>query len=201
MALTASAIEPIAYILSTAGPTLVSARPSACPFVLTTSNTLLRRTTAFTLVEVMMAATILVVGLIGLIQAITIGSQMLATARKQQIATQIVTGEIDSLRASNVAAITNLAVGTTYKITVNPTGTAVTENYAGAATQFNLDNNSILLAQAGGFSLSAVRSNIRPDYQKIIYTVTWTDNLGRPYVRSTEIYFGRNGLQLSYQKS
>jgi Tfp pilus assembly protein PilV len=169
--------------------------------VFTTSHSFSRRTAAFTLIEVMMAATILVVGFIGLIQAITIGSQMLATAHRQQIAIQIVTGEIDYLRASNLTAITNLAVGATYKITVNATGTAVTADPLGAVTRFNLDNNLTLLAQAAGFSLSAVRSNIRTDYEKIIYTVTWADNLGRPNTHRTEIYFGRNGLQLSYQKS
>jgi Tfp pilus assembly protein PilV len=52
----------------------------------------------FSLVDVMMGATILVVGLMGLIQAVTIGSEMLATARRQTLAAQILDQEIETLR-------------------------------------------------------------------------------------------------------
>ncbi|MDP2324685.1 MAG: hypothetical protein Q8N51_11710, partial [Gammaproteobacteria bacterium] len=52
----------------------------------------------FSIVDVMMGATILVVGLMGLIQAVIIGSEMLATARRQTLAAQILDNEIEKLR-------------------------------------------------------------------------------------------------------
>lgn len=52
----------------------------------------------FTIVEVMMAATILVVAFVGMIQAVTIGSEMMATARRQTLANQIIANEVESLR-------------------------------------------------------------------------------------------------------
>src|SRR3954462_1301399 len=57
-----------------------------------------RSAAGFTIVEVMMAAAILVVGFMGMIQAITIGSEMLATARRQTLAAQIITFETEKLR-------------------------------------------------------------------------------------------------------
>lgn len=67
----------------------------------------------------MMGATILVVGLMGLIQAVTIGSEMLATARRQTLAAQILDQEIENLRflpwdtSSSSNDIVGLAAGPT----------------------------------------------------------------------------------------
>src|SRR5690348_10643355 len=55
----------------------------------------------FTIVEVMMAAVVLVVGFMGMIQAITLGSDMLATARRQTIAAQILSHEVEYLRLAS----------------------------------------------------------------------------------------------------
>jgi len=46
----------------------------------------------------MIASVILVVGFMGMITAITIGSEMVATARRQTLAAQIITHEINRLR-------------------------------------------------------------------------------------------------------
>ena len=40
-----------------------------------------------------------------------------------------------------------------------------------------------------------------PDFRQFAYTVTWKSNTGRSYSRTGTAYFGRNGLQLSYQKT
>lgn len=74
-----------------------------------------RKQAAFSIVDVMMGATILVVGLMGLIQAVTIGSEMLATARRQTLAAQILDHEIEELRFAEWSTIANLpgAPGTT----------------------------------------------------------------------------------------
>lgn len=64
---------------------------------------------AFSIVDVMMGATILVVGLMGLIQAVTIGSEMLATARRQTLAAQILDQEIENLRFETWTTISGYA--------------------------------------------------------------------------------------------
>ncbi|MEJ1972725.1 MAG: prepilin-type N-terminal cleavage/methylation domain-containing protein [Lacunisphaera sp.] len=82
----------------------------------------LRRTKGFTIIEVMMAAVILVVGFMGMIQAITIGSEMLATARRQTLAAQIITHEIEQLRLKDWSTvITVLPAG---PVTLNATWTS-----------------------------------------------------------------------------
>jgi len=67
----------------------------------------------FSIIDVMMGATILVVGLLGLIQAVTIGSEMLATARRQTLAAQILDQEIENLRFLpwDISGSTNDIVG------------------------------------------------------------------------------------------
>jgi prepilin-type N-terminal cleavage/methylation domain-containing protein len=52
----------------------------------------------FTIVEVMMASVILVVGFMGMISAITVGSEMLATSRRANLANQIMQHEFEKLR-------------------------------------------------------------------------------------------------------
>ena len=152
----------------------------------------------FTLIEVGMGALILVVGFIGLIQAITIGTQMLDTARKQQVANQIIDTEIERLRAGSFATVSGLTGGTTYSVTVNADGTAV----VGDAAQFSgLSANAAMMRQAKSFTCSLVKTNVRSNFNKIAYTITWTGNTGRIYSRTAEMFFGLNGLQLSYQKS
>jgi prepilin-type N-terminal cleavage/methylation domain-containing protein len=164
----------------------------------------------FTLVEVMMAATILVVGFIGLIQAVTINSEVLDTARKQQVATQIMDAEIERLRASTWNVISGLPASAT--ITINSAGTISGNETAFALSNFttaNGDDNTALASLAKGFTCSYTRAYLRPagatsstvTFLSLIYTVSWTSNTGRTYSRSTLAYFGENGLHLSFQRS
>src|SRR5512140_1701005 len=71
----------------------------------------------FTLIEVMMAATILVVGFIGMIQAVSLTCRMMDHARRQILATQIVNHEIEKLRlvgwSNGSTGINDLAAGPT----------------------------------------------------------------------------------------
>lgn len=158
-----------------------------------------------------MATTILLVGFIGLIQAITIGSESLDTARKQQVAHQIVAAEIEKLRAGVWSTIANLPASAT--IAINQAGTAI----SGDATQFALtnrtstaaDDNAKLRNLAPGFTCSFTRTYLRPagatastaTFVKLVYTVTWTSNTGRAHRHVVETCLGMNGLHLSYQQS
>jgi Tfp pilus assembly protein PilV len=160
----------------------------------------------FTLIEVGMGALILVVAFIGLIQAVTIGTQMLDTANKQQIAIQIIDAEIEKLRAGQVTDISGLTDGATYTIAVNSAGSVT-----GDTSYFALASNTTMAAQARDFTVSLVKTNVRSSptgFRKVVFTVTWTGNAwigdtarGRTYTRTAEMFFGLNGLQLSFQKS
>jgi len=164
----------------------------------------------FTLVEVMMAATILVVGFIGLIEAVTIGSETLDTAGKQQAATQLVSTEIEQLRAGPWSTLANLPATAT--ITIDRNGTAAGDETAFAVCNYTAgsgDDNTPLLLRAKGFTCSFTRTRLRPTgatsanvtFLELVYTVTWTSNTGRTYSRITKTYLGMNGLHLSFQQS
>lgn len=165
----------------------------------------------FTIVEVMMATTILLFGFIGVIQAITIGSEYLDGARKLQIANQIALAEIEKLRGGDWTTVTSLPLSAT--ITVSPTGTI-----SGDVTQFALSNRSAVIGDyntalsnlAKGFSCSLARSYLRPSasasastvtFIKVTYTITWTSNTGRTKSHQVATYLTKNGLHLSYQQS
>ena len=60
-----------------------------------------QRREAFTLVEVMLAAAVMLAGVVGMIQVIASGSEMLDLARKQTIAAQIIQNEIGKLHLAD----------------------------------------------------------------------------------------------------
>ncbi|HKB56721.1 MAG TPA: prepilin-type N-terminal cleavage/methylation domain-containing protein [Lacunisphaera sp.] len=166
--------------------------------------------TGFTLIEVMMASAILVVGFTGLIHGITIGSEALDTSRKQQVATQIMDAEIERLRSGPWSTIAGLAASGA--LTISDTGALSGDPTLFALTNYTVvssDDNTALIALAKGFTCSYVLTRLRPasatsstvTYLRIDYTVSWTSNTGRVYRRSTPAFFGQNGLHLSYQKS
>lgn len=157
-----------------------------------------------------MATTILLVGFIGLIQAVTIGSEALDTARKQQVANQIIAAEIEKLRGKAWSMVANLPATAT--ITVGGSGAVAGDvtsfalsNYTAVAT----DDNAALCALARGFTCSLERARLRPaaataatvTFVKLVYTVSWTSNTGRTHRHAVETFLGMNGLHLSYQQA
>jgi prepilin-type N-terminal cleavage/methylation domain-containing protein len=167
----------------------------------------------FTIIEVMMATTILLVGFIGVIQAITIGSESLDVARKLQVANQIIAAEVEKLRGSDWSVITSLPDSAdSATISIGPTGT-ISGNTAYFAlsnrTATTADDNTDLASLAKGFKCSLVRTYLRPTsatastatFVKVTYTVTWTSNTNRSKNHQVSAYFGKNGLHLSYQQS
>lgn len=158
----------------------------------------------------MMAMTILLVGFIGLIQAVTIGSEALDTARKQEVANQIVTAEMEKLRGEPWSRIAQLpAAGT---LSISQSGAL-----SGDVTSFALsnytadtgDDHVVLSNLARGFTCSFERVLLRPaaatsatvTFVKLTYTVRWTSNTGQAHRHVLETYFGMNGLHLSFQQS
>lgn len=164
----------------------------------------------FSLIEVIMATAVLLVGFIGIIQVVTIGSEALDTARKRHVAHQLVSAEIEKLRAGTWSAIATLPA--TCSITVSSSGAV-----SGDTTRFALsnqtstpsDDNTELCALARGFTCSMTRVLLRPaaasagtvTFLKVVYTVSWKSNTGRAHTHSVGTYLGRDGLHLSYQQS
>jgi type II secretory pathway component PulJ len=169
-----------------------------------------RNSDGFSIVEVMTATTILLVGFVGLIQALTIGTEALDTARKQQVANQIVTAELEKLRGGAWTVIANLPASAT--INVSSTGTISGDATGFALTNFTADatdDNTTLRDLARGFTCTLERTRLRPSaataatvtFVKVVYTVTWKSNTGRSHQHRLESYLAMNGLHLSYQQS
>jgi hypothetical protein len=149
----------------------------------------------------MMASAILVIGLIGMIQGITIGSEMMATARRQTIAAQILDHEIGKLRLKNWTYINSLA--------------------SAAAVTYDSDLASLDTAIAASgvtFTLASTVTTVTTDLREVTFTVTWTKSgtttaattatgswldqlsfaspspIARTYTRKSTAYFGKYGL-------
>jgi len=138
------------------------------------------RTHAFTLLEVMLAAAVLLLGIMGMTQVIISGTEMLDVARKQTIAAQMIHAEIDQVHLEDwttVLAYRN--VTTTQAIDTLTTGNL---GYPELVTYKNITK---------GFNITRTAAYVtgRTDQLLITFTVTWTGNTGRAYSRSCTTYF------------
>ncbi len=193
-----------------------------------------RKLAAFSIVDVMMGATILVVGLMGLIQAVTIGSEMLATARRQTLAAQILDHEIEELRFAEWSTITSLPTtpatslyqswksstaykvsdtviraGNWYRCIRNHTGqgppnttywVSDTPPFAGMFT-----GDGIALGATYVVTRTAADVSGATELREVTFTVTWTVKpsgiTSRTYTRTKSAFFGKYGLNLTFQRS
>jgi hypothetical protein len=174
---------------------------------------------AFTLAEVMMATVVALVAVVGLIQAVTIGAEMLDISRKQTVAFQLIQNEIDNLRLKDWATVN--AMPSSAYVVVNSAGTGLvsgspsgtaqtafaltnyTQSYTPPYSGASNDDNANLLRLAKDFRLTRDVAAIsgHTNFIGVIYTVTWTaGNRGKTYTRSGVTYYGKNGLNLYYQK-
>jgi len=146
---------------------------------------------AFTLVEVTVAAGVMALALVGMIQVVVSGSEMLDVARKQTIATQIIHGQIDQIRLLTWTQVG--ALGSTDSIAVQ-SGDDRT-----SGRMFIFGTNLPVVAQ--GFTLTRTITTVRTDLKEVTFTVTWKGNTGRSHTRTGSTYVGKNGLYVSYQRS
>ena len=152
-----------------------------------------RSATGFTLIEVMMAATILVVGFIGLIEAMTVSSAMMDAARRQTLAAEIINHEIERLRFKTWPEIQNLTA-------TSPSPPSIDSQFTAA-----------IAASGATYTLSRSVADPTTNLREVTFTVTWvvtTNRLnsdGTPftisYTRSNSAWFCKYGLNLSYQRS
>lgn len=151
-----------------------------------------------------MASVILVVGFIGMIEALVIGSGMMDNARRQTLAAQIVSHEFEKLRLvpwSTTATVN----GTTF--TNGITGLTATSPTPAIDSQFN----AAIAASGATFTLTRSVADPATNLREVTYTITWVVNTSRldasgnlltfSYTRSSTAYFGKYGLNLSYQRS
>lgn len=154
-----------------------------------------------------MASVILVVGFMGMIQAVTLGSEMMATARRQTLAAQILDHEIGKLR---LTAWASLPAAGTASVTVD-------SYFNNALAACGLTSTDV--------SLSRTTTAISTDLKEVTFTFTWTksgsnaaattpsgswlDKLSfyrptsasRTYTRKVTAFFGKYGLNNSIQRS
>lgn len=147
--------------------------------------------TAFTLVEVMVASGVMILAIVGMIQVVVSGSEMLDVSRKQTIAMQIIHGQLDQIRLANWTQIS--ALGTTDTVSVDA------GDNASSSVMFIFGTN--LPAVAKGFRCKRTIADVRTDLKQVTYTVTWTGSTGRSYSRTGSTYVGKNGLYVTYQRS
>jgi len=136
----------------------------------------------------MIAAAVVIMGIVGMIQVITSGSEMLDTAHKQTIAAQVIHGQIDYLRGQDWSVVS--ALGNVTNVAVdggNSNGFVFGSNIPSMATGFTVSR-----------TVTAVSS--RTDMKQITLTVQWTGNTGRTHSRTGSAYFAKNGLYVTYQR-
>lgn len=147
----------------------------------------------------MLAAAIMLAGVVGAIQVLVSGSEMLETSRKQAAAMQIIDSELAKTRLGNLSGTwsatlpAGLPNGTT---TINLLSGSNTRYPSGTAsyTDFRSVIQNFTCTRTVGFALG------RTDYKQVTVTVTWTNHEGRSYTRTGTTYVGKNGLYVSYQR-
>lgn len=130
----------------------------------------------FTLIEVILAGAVMLVGIVGMIQVVTSATEMLDASRKQTVATQIMHGEIEKIRVTDWVQLELLP------------------------TSEDIPLNSSFQTVGQGLRCSRTITPVKSEMKQVSYTVTWTGNTGRAYSRSSSTYIGKNGLYVAYQR-
>ena len=143
-----------------------------------------RGTAGFTIVEVMLAAIVMVLGITTSITALQYGLRSVDNARNMTLAGQIMQSEMEILRLQNWTQINDLT-GTT---TVNAADSITT------GTSTTLD--ATLTAIANRFTCIRAVENItgRADIKKITLTVTWSGIDGRSHTMKFQTRYAKDGL-------
>lgn len=155
----------------------------------------------FTIMEVALAATVLALTLVGMIQVIDSGSEMLDLSRKQTIAGQILHSEIDQLRLQSWSAVNAYSSGPTqFTTTLGPTYDPILAGMAqqlGGTFPYTLTRTVVCVEPPGDTFPYA----IPPLLLQVTFTIGWTGVTGHTYTRTSTTYVGQNGLSTAYQRS
>jgi Tfp pilus assembly protein PilV len=135
-----------------------------------------RMATAFTILEVLVAAVVLVFAITSSAAVMQRGFQALDTARNLTTAGQIMENEMESLRLKNWTQIQ--ALQDTGNTTVAP--------------------DPSLGAAAARFTCTCTISDLKTDMKQIVLTAAWNGADGRPHIASYLTRYGKNGLNDYY---
>jgi prepilin-type N-terminal cleavage/methylation domain-containing protein len=153
---------------------------------------------AFTLIEVMLAAAIMLAGVVGAIQVLVSGSEMLETSRKQTAAMQIIDSELARVRLGDLSGTWYSASQPNAYPLGLPNGTttiSLPTRYSGTSyTDFRNLIQNFTCTRTVSYALS------RTDFKQVVITVSWTNHEQRTYTRTGITYVGKNGLYASYQR-
>lgn len=145
--------------------------------------------------EVMLASGVMAIGLVGMIQVVVSGSEMLDVSRKQALVTNIIHTQIDLYRASipsDWSSITAGSVITYINLQADATGSGRT-----------LVSSSTAPSTVYYFTCTRVISNVSSDgtLKKVAYTITWIGATGHSYSRTGATYISKYGLHVSQQRT
>jgi prepilin-type N-terminal cleavage/methylation domain-containing protein len=159
-------------------------------------------TRGFTLIEVVMASVIMLVGIIGSVTVLITGSRMLESSRQQTVASQILRSETERLRLTDWSTMQQLwSAQQAYAAShpANPTPpidlttrypVASYPSFATVLTNFQFRCTQLIEKDVDG----------KTDYNRVTFTVTWVDHRGDSHTRSSAAYVAKNGLYVSYQR-
>ena len=174
---------------------------------------------AFSLIDVMMGSLVLVVGLMGMIQAVIAGAEMLSTARRQTLAAQIISHEMEELRIASWSTVSGLATSETAVTIDSQFDSAITSAglIKGTATTLSYPTRTLVLTRT-------VSDIVSGSLRQVTFTVKWTkggttavastpggswldrlafersDPIRRDYLRSMTTYYSKDGLNQSYRR-
>ncbi|MFT3830835.1 MAG: prepilin-type N-terminal cleavage/methylation domain-containing protein [Opitutaceae bacterium] len=133
----------------------------------------------FTLIEVMMAAFVMVVMFLSALSALQQGFKLLDTARNTTLAGQIIQSEMEDLRLKSWTMMP--ASGPIDLATSIAEGLSSTER-AALASRFTATR-----------TITGVTGR-ESDFRRVVIDVAWNDASGRRHNRAYETLIGRNGL-------
>jgi Tfp pilus assembly protein PilV len=125
---------------------------------------------AFTILEVMVAATVLLFGIVSAITALQQGLQAVDTARNLTLASQLMQTEIEQLRLKNWSQLQALQDSGQTSVALD----------GGAAT--------------ARFTCTRVISDLKADMKTITVTTTWNGYDGRPHSARLVTRYSKSGL-------
>jgi len=138
-----------------------------------------RRQRAFTLVEVMVAMTVLILVFVSSVSAITIGFRVMEDARMNTMASQILQSEMENIRLKNWLQIEDLQLNN---------GAFTVESSLGT-DRFNQ------------FSCTRTITDVNAELKNVEVALTWTSMDGRLHDRRYMTTVGKNGLNDYFYRS
>lgn len=149
------------------------------------------RARGFTIVEVVVAAGLLALGIATSITTLQFGLRSVDTARNMTLASQIMQSEIEILRLQNWAQIVALQTAQ-----ASPTTPSIVNAASSITTGTSTTLDATLTTLAGRFVCTRLVEDIsgRTNIKKITLSVSWTGIDGRAHALNYQTRYAKNGL-------